>query len=91
MAEAGDIAFGEIERRRQGDGGPAIERALGFRVEGPDRFDLVAEELDANGVGGVGGKHVEYPAAQAEFARDLDDLGPRHPAIEQPVRQLLDR
>ena len=59
-------------------------------VERADRLDLVAEELDADRVGGVGREDVEDAAAEAELAGDLDDLGPRHAALEQPGGQLLD-
>ena len=57
---------------------------------GPDRLDLVAEELDADRVGRVGGEDVEDAAADAELAGHLDDLGPRHAALEQPGRQVFD-
>ena len=66
---------------------PAVERALGFGVERADRLDLVAEELDADRVGRIGREDVEDAAADAELAGDLDDLGPRHPALEQPAGQ----
>ena len=74
----------------QRDRVPAVERALGFDVERADRLDLVAEELDADRVGRVGGEDVEDAAADAELAGHLDDLGPRHAALEQPGRQLFD-
>ncbi len=90
MAEAGRIGVLEAERGGQRDRVPAVERALGFDVERPDRLDLVAEELDADRVGRVGGKDVEDAAADAELAGDLDDLGPRHSAFEQPRRQVFD-
>ena len=59
-------------------------------VERADRLDLVAEELDPDRLGGVGREDVEDAAAEAELAGDLDDLGPRHPPLQQPGRQLLD-
>ena len=90
VAEAGRVGFLEPERGGQGDRVPAIERALGFDVERPDRLDLVAEELDADRVGRVGREDVEDAAADAELAGDLDDLGPRHAALEQPAGQFLD-
>ena len=90
MAEARQIGFFETERGRERDRVPAIERALGFDVEGPDRFDLVAEKLDADRVGRIRGEDVEDAAADAELAGYLDDLGPRHSALEQPCRQLFD-
>ena len=88
MAEGGEIGVFQAEGGRERDRVPAIERALRFDVEGADRFDLVAEKLDADGVGRIGGKHVEYPAADAELAGHLDDLRPRHSALEQPGRQV---
>ena len=89
MAEMGRIGVLEPERGGEGHGVPSIERALGFGVERPDRFDLVAEELDPDGVGGIVGEDVEDAAADAELAGDLDDLGAGHPAIEQPAGQVL--
>ena len=91
MAEAGGVGVVEPQRGGERDGVPAVERALGFGVEGPDRLDLVAEELDADRLGRVGGEDVEDAAAEAELAGDLDDLGPRHPPLEQPAGQLFDR
>ena len=90
MAEAGQIGVFQAERGGQRDRVPAIERALRFDVEGPDRLDLVAEKLDADRVGRVGGKDVEDTAAHAELAGHLDDLGPRHSAVQQPGRQVFD-
>ena len=55
----------KLRRDRQRHVVPAVERALRFGVERADRLHLVAEELDADGVGGVGGKDVEDAAAQS--------------------------
>ena len=74
----------------QRDRSPAVERALGFDVERADRLDLVAEELDAHRVGRVGGEDVEDSASHAELAGHLDDLGPRHAALEHPGGQPFD-
>src|SRR6516225_7974865 len=66
-----------IERRNtESDVLPFLQRTLRFDVEGANRLDLVAEELDTQRVGGVGREEVEDAAAKAEFARDLDDLRP---------------
>ena len=43
------------------------------------------------GLGGVGREDVEDAAAEAELAGDLDDLDPRHPPVDEPGGQLLDR
>ena len=91
MAEAGGVGVVEPERGGERDRVPPVERALGFGVERADRLDLVAEELDPDRVGGVGGEHVEDAAADAELAGDLDDLGPRHAAVDEPGGQFLDR
>ena len=63
----GDVADlrGVVERgeARDGEVVPAVAGALGFRVEGADRLDLVAEEFEANRLGGVGREEVDDPAA----------------------------
>ncbi len=69
---------------------PALQRALGFRVEGADRFDLVAEEFESYRLGGVERKDVENAAAHGELAGDLDHFGAHHPAFSEPGGQVLD-
>ena len=48
--------------------------ALGFGVELADGFDLVAEEVDANGAVHLGGVDVEDAAAQGDLAGHFDDV-----------------
>ena len=91
VPETGWVRVLEPEGGGQGDRVPTVERALGFRVERPDRFDLVAEELDADRVGRIRRKDVEDAATDAELAGDIHDLGSGHAALQQPARQFLDR
>ena len=67
----GDGSFGEGEE--QG----VVERraaALGFGVELADGFDLVAEEVDADGAVHLGGVDVEDAAAEGDLAGHFDDV-----------------
>ncbi len=67
----GDGDLGEREQERGVEGGGA---ALGFGVEFADGFDLVAEEVDADGAVHFWGVDVEDAAAQGELAGHLDDV-----------------
>ena len=48
--------------------------ALGLGVELADGFDLVAEEVDADGAVHLGGVDVEDAAAEGDLAGHLDDV-----------------
>ncbi len=89
VAEGGRVVAVERGEGGQVDPVELAERALRVGVEGADRLDLVAEELDADGVARVGREDVEDPAAEAELPRDLDHLDPVHPLADQPARQVL--
>ena len=67
----GDGGFGEREEQGVVEGGAA---ALGFGVEFADGFDLVAEEVDADGAVHLGGVDVEDAAAEGDLAGHLDDV-----------------
>ena len=69
----GDGRFGE--REQEG----VVEReaaALGFGVELADGFDLVAEEVDADGAVHLGRVDVEDAAAEGDLAGHLDHVDP---------------
>ena len=51
-----------------------VQRALRKRGEGPDRLDLVAEQLDAERLPARGRKEVDKAAADSELAALLDPL-----------------
>jgi hypothetical protein len=53
-----------------------MERTLRERGEGPDRLDLVAEELDPEGFSPRRGKDVDQTATDRELAAFLDALHP---------------
>ena len=77
-AEGGDIAgaeqadgvAGELKLRHRHE----IERAqlgrgaLGFRIEGADRFQRVAEKVEPDGLGHAGRKQIDDAAADGVFA-----------------------
>ena len=75
LPEAGHAGFVEryFARRQQVNLGHLVERALGVRVEGADRLDLVVEQVDAVGQGrflfAAHRKQVEDAAAHGELAR----------------------
>ncbi len=51
-----------------------ITRALRLHVEAADGFDQIAEQLDADGLGGFGRENVQDAAAQRVFADHLHRL-----------------
>ena len=65
----GDRGFGEREEQGVVEGGAG---ALGLGVEVADGFDLVAEEVDADGAVDLGGVDVEDAAAEGDLAGHLD-------------------
>ena len=63
-------------------------RELRLRVERPQRFDLVVEQIDAHGCRAAGREHVEHGAAHRELA-GLGDLLDAQVAVRaQPFRHL---
>ena len=77
--------------RRLGQGqercrGYRLLRALRGGVEFAQRLDGVAEELDAERVGGLGRKHIDDPAAH----RILADVRDRLAGLVPDARQVLD-
>ncbi len=89
-SETGLVLVVEAGRDGQRDVVPPVKGALRFDIEGADGFDLVAEELNPHGIGGVGREDVENPAAQTEFAGYLDHFGAHHALFQQPARYILD-
>ena len=67
----GDRGLGEREQEGVLEGGAG---ALGFGVELADGFDLVAEEVDADGAFALGGVDVDDAAADGDLAGHLDDI-----------------
>jgi hypothetical protein len=65
---------GEFEEREEGDFVELEDRALGFDVEGTERFDGVAEQFDADGLVGFGGEDVDDAAADGILADHFDGL-----------------
>ncbi len=66
------------------------ETALRAGVELADRLDLVAEELQAVRVVGVGRIDVEDAAATAELARQLDSVSAAEAVVDQPAREFVE-
>ena len=67
----------------------APPRSLGHGVEAANRFDLVAEELDAHRVGGAGRPGVDQPAAMRELA-DAGHLDARLVAAgHEPLEKVV--
>jgi len=67
----GDGSLGEREQERGVEG---VGAALRLGVEGADGFDLVAEEVEADGAVGFGGVDVHDAAADGDLAGHLDDI-----------------
>ena len=84
----GGAAQGQrLARGADEDGGERVERALRLGIEGADRLDLVAEELDANGARQRGREDVDDAAAMADVAGLLDL---RHVLVAQ-AEQVLEQ
>ena len=62
------------------------QRPLVGDRERTDLFDLVAEELDANGVVGRGREHVEDAAAHRELTAPRDHVDPRICEVDELQR-----
>ena len=80
LAEAGDALARErkLARRQQFDALDPLPGKLAVRVEGPDRLDLVVEQVDPVGLLAAAGKEVDQRAAHGELPV-LGDL--RHRAV----------
>ena len=77
LLERGDLGqlavlLGELGRRRDLDHLGVAERALREGREPPQRLDLVAEQVDADGAVLGRREQVEEPAADRELAAVLD-------------------
>ncbi len=59
-------------------------RALGLRVEGADRLQGIAEQVEPHRLLGAGGEHVDHPAADGELAAVGHGGGP-HVAVDGEV------
>ena len=68
-ARAAFVVERELARRQQAHVAHRVERALGVDVEGADRLDVVAEQVEAVGHGAAHGEEVDQAAAHAELAR----------------------
>ena len=84
LAEAGPLlaevrAEGRRVERARVEGEPvdALQRRAADWIRPRDLLDLVAEELDADGVVGGGREHVEDAAAHLELATTGDHVDPR--------------
>ena len=65
-----------VERAEDQQFADFVEAALRLCGEVADRFQIVAEEFEPDGIGGVGWEQVEDAAALAEFAGEFDGIDP---------------
>ena len=68
-----------------------LERALVGHREGADLLDVVAPELDAQGVLLGGREDVDDAAAHGELAALLDQVDPRVRRVGEPAHELVER
>ncbi len=80
---------GRIGRSRDARSGNLPRRTLGAELELPDRFDLVAEKLQPDGIGIRRGEDVQDAATQGEIAGLLDGVQPLEAPLDQPRSDLL--
>ncbi|MCY1518552.1 hypothetical protein D9M68_532730 [compost metagenome] len=64
----------ELACRQQADRLDLVDRALGFRVEGAQRLDLVVEQVDAVGLVAAHREQVDQRAAHGELAVLVDGV-----------------
>ncbi len=88
VAECAHRLLGERElaRRQQAHRFDLGRRALGFRIEAANRFDVLVEQLDAERLGRAHREHVEDRAAHREVTR-FQDL--RHVAVAGRLEAAL--
>ena len=84
-AEVGDGLFlqGKFAGRQQADRLHLVHRALGLRVEGAQRFDLVVEQVDAIGRLAAHREQVDQRAAHGELAVLVDGV---HAAVARGLQ-----
>ena len=96
---SGDLLAGARERFRRarvlahGEDLHVIERGDRLARRGddaPDLVDLVAEEVDAHGIGEIAGEHVERAAVDAEGAGAVELAGVDVAAVFQSARCVLE-
>ncbi len=66
-----------------------VDLALGLDIKGPDRVDLIPEQLDPDRVEGLGGEDVDDPAVDRELPGPFDRRGPLEPPLDQPAQELF--
>ncbi len=62
-------------------------RALAHRIEGADRLQRVAEQVEPQRLGGAGREEIDQAAAHGELAGLHDRLGPAVAVLAQELRQ----
>ena len=77
--------------RNDGHGVRISHRSLRFGVKLTDGIDFVVPQLHPVGQFGVGRKHVQYPAAQAEGSRSFHLRFPAVSQLHPSLQQRIDR
>ena len=80
-----------FEHGENGDAVGLLDSPLCLRIVKGQAVDLVSEQLQAHGIGVVGRKELNNPAAVRKLARALGDLGERIPGPHEKGRQLAER
>ena len=90
LPEALDALGGELNlaHGHEIEGAQGADRALGLRIEGADRFERVAEEVEADRIGQACGKEIDDAAAHRVFARVPHGAGAQEAVGLQPADQL---
>ena len=81
----------QLTARERGQGLHRAQRALARHGEGPQRIDLVPEQLDAHGVVVGRREHIEEEAAHGELSARGDHVGPSVAGDREPVGELVQR
>src|SRR5271154_4539643 len=91
VGEVSREMFAIVWAGRQGSDFDFVERrqaALTFDLEGTERFDLIAKELDSRRRVPVGSKYVDNASANRDFARQFDGARVIETSLDEPARQF---
>ena len=91
LPEAPDALGRELDlaHRHEVEGAQRAGRALRLRIEGADRFERVAEEVEAHRVRQPGGKEVDDAAAHGVFAGIAHGAGAQKAVRFEPRDELV--
>ncbi len=79
----------QFRGRQDADFAHSLARALGVRIERPDGFDLVTEEVEPNGFVPAGWEEIQDAAPAGNLTRFGDERRQLEPVFDCPAQQLV--